>query len=215
MTKSSTLTDNRAARKRWNTAHEAVDEGALSGQDPAEMLRHHGLVEYMRPGMTILDIGVGRGYAAHYFRETWTATVDALDIADEAAKTVTAWVRHFYRADRDRLPGAEYDLAVSHLTAQHMSDRQLRAQMKDVGHALKPGGIFSLHLAGSDRPGEEDLRGPIPEGMDGRMCRSKPYMLELVQEELGDGWAAAFAGREIAWPAFESRWYFMHVRRQP
>jgi SAM-dependent methyltransferase len=215
MTKSSTLTDNREARKRWNSAHESVDEGALSGQDPAEMLRHHGLVEHMHPGMTILDIGVGRGYAARYFREAHSAVVDCMDIADRAHEVVAPWCRRFILAGRDELYSEEYDLAVSHLTAQHMSDRQLRAQVKAVGHALKPGGIFSLHLAGSDRLGEEDLRGPIPEGMDGRMCRSKPYMLELVQEELGDGWTASFAGREIAWPAFESRWYFMHVRRQP
>lgn len=167
----------------------------------------------MRPSLVILDIGVGRGFAARHFREVYQATVDALDVADVAEKTVAGWVRAFYRAGEDRLPESEYDLAVSHLTAQHMTDTQLRAQVGAVGHALKPGGTFSLHLAGSYRPGEEDLRGPIPPGMDGRMVRSRDYAFALIREELGAGWTAKIAGRTLTFPEFESHWFFVHIRR--
>lgn len=200
----------------WNRLHTAKDKDALSGQDPAEMLRHHGLDD-PRPGIFVLDIGVGLGLAARFFSERG-CTVDCLDVADAARRAVGAWARRFYLAkDIEMLPTSEYDLAISHLTAQHMTDADLREQVREVARSLKRGGIFSLHLAGSRIPGEDNLKGPIPEGYDGRMCRTPEYALEMVLEEVpakGRKYQFHILDNIMEWPEFKSYWFFLQVRRE-
>jgi SAM-dependent methyltransferase len=203
-------------RTVWNRAHEAHAEGPLSGSDAAEVLRHHGLDSYDHRGATgtVLDIGVGLGNASRYFR-ILGYTVDALDVADLAEPTVREWVRHFYLdSELETLPAGEYDLAVSHLVAQHMAEPALRRQILWVSRALKPGGLFSLHLAGSRIDGENNwTRADIPDGFDGRMCRTEEYAFELVKRVVGDGYNVGYAGHVKDWPEFRSYWFYIHIRR--
>lgn len=205
-------------REHWNKVHKAQDRDALSASDPAETLRHHGLADYLKSGMTVLDIGVGVGNSVRYYKELG-CTVDCLDVADVAAATVAPWARSFYTAKGiHMLPAEEYDLALSHLTAQHMTDADLREQIRYVSSALKRGGVFSLHLAGSHIPGEDNLRGPIPDGFDGRMCRSPEYALEMVRDAVsvsyGQHYSVSLTDNVIEWPQFKSYWFFLYVRRE-
>ena len=203
-------------RAVWNRVHIAHDSDALSGSDPAEMLRHHELADFLKPGMAVLDIGVGLGGAAKYFHSLGCA-VDCLDVADEALGKVRPWVNRFFLADElALLPSSHYDLAISHLTAQHMTDEDLREQIHEVTRALKVGGIFSLHLAGSRIPGEDNITGPIPEGFDGRMCRSPEYALQMLVNEApikGRIYEFHMLDNIMEWPEFKSYWYFVRLRR--
>jgi SAM-dependent methyltransferase len=198
----------------WNQAHTVKDADALSGSDPAEMLRHHQVEHLVRPGARVLDIGVGLGYAARMFRER-ECIVDALDIAEKAEAQVRPWIRNFYLHDRlDLLPVAEYDLAVSHLVAQHMAEPDLLAQVVSVARALHPGGMFSLHLAGSTIDSENNWDRPdIPPGFDGRMCRTPAYMLDIILKLLPPGYWANRLGRVMDWPEFKSYWFWIHIVR--
>lgn len=204
-------------REHWNKVHETSDPDALSGSDPAETLRQHGLADFIKPAMVVLDIGVGLGSAAYHYVQSG-CTVDCLDVADAAVRKVERWARRFYAVkDIDMLPTGEYDLALSHLTAQHMTDEDLREQIRHVARALKRDGLFSLHLAGSRIPGEDNLRGAIPEGFDGRMCRSPDYALEMALEEVevkGRRYKVSLTDNVMEWPQFKSCWFFMHVRRE-
>jgi len=198
-------------REAWNAAHRAHHEGALSGSDPQGVLRHHGLEEAVRPGLTVLDIGVGLGGMSQYLHGR-ECVVDALDVADAAEETVRPYVRRFYLAqDIDTLPSDEYDLAISMIVAQHMSERNLRRQIKHVFRALKPGGMFSLHLAGATEGPLNNLPGEIPSGMDGAMCRSPEYALAMIGDVLRDGYSAIVTDLRMEWPQFKSYWYFVHI----
>jgi SAM-dependent methyltransferase len=131
---------------------------------------------------------------------------------------VRPWVNRFFLADElALLPSSHYDLAISHLTAQHMTDEDLREQIREVTRALKVGGIFSLHLAGSRISGEDNIEGPIPEGFDGRMCRSPEYTLEMMLKEVpsrGRKYEFHLLDKIMEWPEFKSYWHWIHVRRE-
>ena len=198
-------------REAWNACHRAQHEGALSGSDAEEVLRHHRIADMIRPGLVVLDIGVGLGGMSRYLHSRG-CIVDALDVADVAEKTVRAYVSRFYvAADIETLTANTYDLAISMIVAQHMCERNLREQIKHVGRALKPGGLFSLHLAGATEGPLNNLPGPIPSGMDGAMCRDPEYALAMIADVLGTGYTASVLEHRMHWPKFKSYWYWVRI----
>jgi SAM-dependent methyltransferase len=203
-----------AARERWNACHVDGGIGPLTGSDPRLVLQYHALDKVQFRGLNVLDIGIGKGGMAHHLSELG-ATVDSMDIADEAEKTVHDCIRRFYHADCPSLPECEYDFAISHLVAQHQWDRQLKEQIRDVFDALKPGGIFSLHLAGFVDPvrNNYDVEG-IPVGLDGSMGRTRERSLAIIWEALGSGYTVKEVGKQMDWPHYQSYWYFFHIRKE-
>jgi len=209
--------------ERWNKVHAAKHQshitkenpGALSGSPPTEVLNHHQLIQHIRPGLTVLDIGVGMGGMSKYLKEA-DCIVDALDVATEAGKTVEQYARQFYSARRiSDLPTEEYDLAFSMIVSQHMSDENLREQIEHVYRALKPGGIFSLHLAGATEEDQNNIQGPIPLGKDGAMCRTPNYSLALIKEVLqGANYSTKLLNHRVSFPQFKSYWYFVHIVKE-
>jgi len=219
-------------RPHWNAIHlaaaasekEAIE--ALTGSNAPTTLAQHSISP--QTGMVVLDVGVGLGNMARYLAELG-CTVDCLDVADAAEQAVREWMRRFYIADEIvMLPTAEYELAISHLTAQHMTDSDLRRQIREVGRALRPGGIFSLQLEGGYVPEMENYRGSkIPDGFDGAMCRTPEYAQEMIADELGHGCEATITPTRFTFPAlppesyehrhgrqFDCYWYFAHIRRR-
>lgn len=200
-------------RAKWNAAHEVHHPGALSGSDPAETWRQHNVVALIRPGAVILDIGVGLGNMARALAEKG-CVVDCLDVADAAHDAVRPYARSFYLAKHlDQLPNNEYDLALSQLVAQHMPEQHLRPQLVHVYRAIKPSGLFSLHLAGSDIAEENNLTGEIPDGFDGRMCRTPEYAVTLVGELLPPSHQATILPNIMRFSEFQSYWYWLHIRK--
>ena len=201
-------------REAWNACHDVRHSGALSGSPPKEVLSHHQIADLMRPGLTVLDIGVGLGGMARYLSAAG-CVVDCLDVADKAAETVRGYARNFYIAkDIETLPSDEYDLAISMLVAQHMCERNLRKQIKEVFRALKPSGRFSLHLAGATEGPLNNLAGSIPPGMDGAMCRDPSYALAMIGDELKGGCVLRLLEHRMKWPQFKSYWYFVWIDKE-
>ena len=207
---------DRINREKWNGAHQAQHEGALSGSNPTGVLCHHGICHEIHRGRVILDIGVGLGYMARLLSAAG-CTVDCLDIADAAEATVRGYARKFYRADRiGQLPTNEYDIAISMIVAQHMCERNLLEQIRYVFRALKPGGFYSLHLAGATEGPLNNLSGEIPPGMDGAMCRTPEYALAMIDGALGGrpDYRAELQDYRVEWPQFKSYWYFLRVHKE-
>ena len=202
-----------AARKRWNACHEAHAADPLSGSNPVGVLKHHGLIKVSFTGLNALDIGVGLGGMSKHLHACG-AMVDALDIADAAVHTVAPFIRTFY-TDASQLPDDEYEIAISHLVAQHMYDGQLRDQIRGVFRALRPGGVFSLHLAAYFSMNERNdlITADIPEGLDGAMGRTRPYAYRLIEEELKGGYGVTEAAHQVNFPQFGSYLYFLHIRK--
>lgn len=221
----------KSRRVHWNEIHREAAAGgkaaqeALTGSDAATTLAQHSVNP--RAETRVLDIGVGMGQMVRHLASLG-CVVDCLDVADAGTKTVTPWARRFYAVkDIHMLPSREYDLALSHLTAQHMADPDLREQISEVGRALKPGGLFSLQLEGGYVPEMENYRGDdIPQGFDGAMCRTPEYALSMIAEVLGPGYTASLTANRLNFPAmppesdeyrhgrqYDCYWYFIHIRR--
>jgi SAM-dependent methyltransferase len=209
-------------RATWAAVHASFNESevsrnALSGTAAENMLDLHGLREIVAAAhpRTFLDIGVGHGNAARYFYGLG-AVVDALDIAPEAEDRVRPHIRKFYLdEDSGILPADTYDLAISHLVAQHMALPDLIRQVRHVSRALVAGGIFSLHVAGSHRPGENDWERPdVPPEFDGRMCRSQEFMIARLRHLLGSRFTVTLAGTLMEWYEFQSYWFFIRIRKK-
>jgi len=199
--------------RRWNAAHKVHHPDALSGSDPIEVLEHHRVSHLIRPGLIVLDIGVGLGGMSRHLHAC-DCVVDALDAADLAEQVIHSYIRRFYLAEQiSELPSLEYDLAVSQLVAQHMCERNLRDQIFHVGRSLRLEGIFSLHLAGATEGPLNNLPGPIPPGMDGAMCRDPDYAINMIYDVLPTGYAINVLPHRMEWPQFKSYWYFVHITR--
>lgn len=201
-------------RNKWNAVHEIRHPGALSGSNGGETLKQHCLMNLMRPKMHVLDIGVGLGGMAEHLHAL-RCHVDCLDVADKAKETVKDFIENFYlAANIQDLPSLYYDVAISHLVAQHMCERNLRKQIEHVFRSLKPGGIFSLHLAGATEGPLNNLTCEIPSGMDGAMCRDPDYSFAMIADVLKTGYMAKLVGKRMDWPQFKSYWYFVHIIKE-
>lgn len=108
------------------------------------------LTLFLKPGMTVLDLGAGRGWAAKQFALRGCEVV-ALDIAsDENVGLGRAWALMKHAnvcfdpviADGERLPllpGA-FDLVFCAATLHHTSNLPLF--MRNISRVLKPGGLL-------------------------------------------------------------------------
>lgn len=189
--------DERAAWDRWHLNHE------VESTSPEGLLELH-RVSIPR-GSRFLDIGVGVGWMA-LAAVQWGAIVDALDVSPVAGEQVRAIVRRFYlESELAALPTGEYDLALSHLVAQHMTDDQLRRQAAEVYRALRPGGIFSIQFAAAAR-GAADRILPNADHV-GHMVRTPEEALACLTYRPGE----ATVVREE--PPAETSYYYIHVQK--
>lgn len=130
----------------WDRAHSCNHKMWLSGTGPEEIWQRLGVSDRIVATASVLNIGVGLGYCTHALNRIG-CEVSVLDISELALARVQD-VAKGYRADGlNEIPSRSFDLALSHLVAQHMYDEDLGAQINHVVRALKPTGVFALHYA--------------------------------------------------------------------
>lgn len=169
----------------------------LMGSIPKQVWNDLLVLDHLRPGATMLNIGVGLGYEARDLVARG-CTVHCLDIAqvalDQVAEIATCW-----RADKiDTLPENLFDLAYSHLVAQHMADDDLALQLCSVIRAFKPQGLLAMQFVYvTENPEERNpvishyqkgggvLHSParmssMVEAANGRVLLSRPFRVHSV-----------------------------------
>jgi SAM-dependent methyltransferase len=130
----------------WEMQHERRDPGWLSSTDPTQVWSRLGVLDKLKAGSVVLNIGVGVGAEARDL-DARGCQVHCLDISQRALEGVRN-IATIWRTDElNALPADTFDLACSHLVVQHMTDDDLAAQMQSVIRALKPDGIFALQFA--------------------------------------------------------------------
>lgn len=194
-------------RAAWDGWH---SRGEVESTSPEALLHLHEVV--ISPGMVFLDVGVGVGAMAKAAVE-WGAVVDALDVSEVAGQQLSGVVRRFYlAAEIEELPTEEYDLALSHLVAQHMLDQELRQQSEHIYRALRPGGVFTIQFAGSDQ-GAADRLLPSTDCV-GHMVRSPDEAFQCLHHRPGEArlirdperWADTNTG-------IATYYYYIHVTK--
>jgi hypothetical protein len=136
--------------------------------------------------------------------------VHALDISPLALKRVedvaTAWAA----SELDKLPSDTFDVAISHLVAQHMLDSDLSAQLVAVIRSLKQDGVFAMQFM---KPAQE-VQGKTPQtrgsAKGGGVFRT-PEMIERMVRAAG-GRVVRSVPKE---QSQENRWAWqvVHIKR--
>jgi cyclopropane fatty-acyl-phospholipid synthase-like methyltransferase len=129
----------------WNTAHETNEGYWLSGYTGPDIWHRLEVEERVVPGAVVLNIGVGVGSCTRALVERG-CVVHALDISSIALQRVEAVAIPWLASEIIRLPQNTFDLALSHLVAQHMPDDDLHAQLYAVVRALRDKGVFAMQF---------------------------------------------------------------------
>ncbi len=112
---------------------------------------------YLKPGMTLLDIGCGWGSFAKYAAEKYGVSVVGITISKEQMELGQDLCRglpiEFRLMDyRDLLKeNLQFDRIVSLGMFEHVGYKNYSLYMKTVAHCLKSNGLFLLHSIGTNR----------------------------------------------------------------
>lgn len=132
----------------WDTAHKSNIRQWLSGNGGPKLWDTLGIRNRVQPGAKILEIGVGTGADIGELVNIGIKDIYVLDICEAAVDKVRDHVIDYWLAENfNHFPVNHFDLALSHLVSQHMSDEDLLVQMKHVIRSLKPTGVFAVQYA--------------------------------------------------------------------
>jgi SAM-dependent methyltransferase len=169
----------------WEQAHERNDEGWLTGSPGLDEWTNLDVVPRVLPGVRVLNIGVGLGrgtldLAAQGCRVT------AVDISSKALDRVRSRVAAVCPADNlQALPSASFDLALSHLVAQHMSDADLQTQFTHVMRSLADTGLFAVEFITYWEQSEPSMRDNLEWRKRGGVGRTLGHMCDLSERAGG------------------------------
>jgi len=128
----------------WEDNHKNNNVRFLTGSSVRSVWGFLEIQKYLRK-MTILNVGLGLGRETE---ELYSYGVDVygLDISQTAIDKYKQYLVEGY-TDSSKLPKNKFDIAVSHLVAQHMNDFDLIEQIKNVLKSLKSYGLFAIQYA--------------------------------------------------------------------
>lgn len=110
--------------KYWAQMHSISSVRYLSGSSGRCTWDECGVTPFIKKGKNILNIGVGLGYCTRDLYDTG-ANVYVLDICEEAINRVEKFIiKGYLEKDIESIPDNFFDLAISHLVTQHMSDEK-------------------------------------------------------------------------------------------
>ncbi len=163
--------------------------------------------DFIKPNKIILNIGVGTGRCTKDLFDKKTI-IYALDISSLALERVSKYtVRNYLSNQLGDIQKDYFDLAISHLVAQHMSDKDLLEQMKVVIKSLNPHGIFAMQFA-SNIVGGNDKQ-DIESQMMGGVCRTLENMKKLVEKAGGKMTLVT----QYSFPKLNAKWYAIHIKK--
>jgi len=163
----------------WEHQHKVNNKKALTGSTLQQYLQFFGLTDSFLQDKVILEIGVGMGIATRHLG-ILTDDLDVLDISEVAINKVSNWIVKGY-LDPKELEDNMYDVAISHLVAQHMSNADLLNQLTHVIRALTPDGVLYIQWADANGDNGEDYDAQA----SGGVLRDMEEMERLVAQAGG------------------------------
>jgi 2-polyprenyl-3-methyl-5-hydroxy-6-metoxy-1,4-benzoquinol methylase len=191
----------------WDRAHKNKEIRWLSGYRGEVVWNRLDVRDLLAPKACVLEIGIGLGNSAADLKDKG-CEVSALDISPIALERVSSFAKCYL--PEQQLPPDTFDVALSHVVAQHMTDADLFAQIKAVVTSLKPTGVFAMqfadHASGFEQPHDES---PVTLKM-GEVCRSPKEMEKIVSD--AGARLVKLIEREM-WPDYGLRWYVVHLMK--
>lgn len=107
----------------------------------------------LQPGMTILDIGCGWGFACHYFHTKYGVNIHGITISEKQYEYAVEnygneHVKFYlddYRCLPNLIPKQSCDASYSIGMFEHVTNKHYRQFMSICHKLLKPNGLFLLH----------------------------------------------------------------------
>src|SRR5205807_3406624 len=197
----------------WNRCHSENEEFGywLTGSSGSQVWTSLNVEDRIGPGTTVLNIGVGQGHCTRGLVELG-CRVHALDISPVALKRISDCVIAVWLPSQlHDLHSDTFDLAISHLVAQHMSDADLNQQIREVVRSLKADGVFAMQfafcLSGNDKDIEE-----TPGALKAGSIRRS---LETVKSMITNAGGRLVWSTKIAeFPEHNAGWYAVNIQRQ-
>jgi SAM-dependent methyltransferase len=168
----------------WDRAHDTDHQQWLTGSPGAEVWERLDVAGLLQPGVDVLNIGVGLGRCTRELAALGCA-VSALDISPVAVERVKDVATGYLASDLGSLPANRFDLALSHLVAQHMRDADLLDQIHHVVRSLKPDGLFAMQYADHKFGVLPDQPQTLDMAKGGSICRQEDQMAALVDQAGG------------------------------
>lgn len=214
MTRREDLSEFSNTKSFWEGCHsESAREDLtwyLTGSQPEQEINNLLVGSHLNTPQRILLVGVGKGLTTNYLAKAGHS-VDVLDISENALKKVKSITqRQFTPETLSEIPSRHYDLALSHLVAQHMNDSDLELQMYHIFKALKPGGVFAVQFTSLLVPEQRyTLQVAKPtDCMEGSVKRSLGHFEQLVIRAGGD---IQLLYRQATYPNHNLVWHIAHI----
>jgi len=129
----------------WENNHQKHEIRFLTGSSISNVANFLGFADFLRPGMRILNIGLGTGRCSKELNAR-DIIVDGLDISRNAIENCLDYIDRGF-TDPRQLPSRQYDLAICNLVAQHASDIDLIVLMQNVLRSLKDNAPLAIQYA--------------------------------------------------------------------
>lgn len=171
--------------KYWDEMHSQNNKMFLAGSSFDDVMNDLNIPE-IHTDTNVLLIGVGMGYELHGLYEI-TKKIDVMDISKVALERSAHLSRNqFMTSEITELIQYKYDLVISHLVTQHMTDCDLELQLYHVIRALKYNGVFAMQFATDhDEKRSSYLIHSIESQKAGTVFRSLKEIEKYVDENSG------------------------------
>lgn len=196
-------------RDWWELQHSKKNIKLLTGMNPLEVWDSFNISRLISTDKHIINIGLGLGYET---KEMFKRGIEVygMDISKKSLENFREYLKegYLFPEDLNKLPKNFFDLAISHLVTQHMSENDLIKQMKSVIKSLKQEGIFAMQFANS--PDKKIERWSLDDQQFGGCIRSLDEMRKTVSK----------CGGKIIWVKkkefgkLRSWWYLIHIKRK-
>lgn len=201
----------------WETAHKNNEELWLTGSYLNGVWSPMNLMNKLKSYIRILNIGVGLGRETMELKEK-NVIVDVLDISETALNRVKNITRNqFLSENLNTLPVNEYDVIVSHLVTQHMSDNDLNEQLKYVIPSLNENGVFGMQFAFINDNDTDELNRvynnvlTLEKEKKGHMFRTLDQMKKMIDENNG---IITWVSDIVNYSHTPIKWYYINIMKK-
>ena len=168
----------------WDDQHTNERKNTLSGCEYEETIKFLQVVDHIKLGCTVLEVGVGLGYVTKGLFENGVR-VSAVDISNIGLERVKKYCENVYNVENlGELPTEYFDLIICHNVVQHVPTNMLIYELGEFMRSLKKTGVFAVEFVSSNLFADNGKDPSYGDMQAGRLCRT-PAFLESIFNRFG------------------------------